>query len=204
MNSSEGETSFFFLLAVADRMIEIETLLLCVSCFRTTLKLLNLCVCWRTGKMDEKAENYKHEWLQIMKNFDHAAYHLWHLRKRRRKKSVNLTILSSISSIYSTAGWPRHIIWFLSDRFCFPFQSWSGLRAPLLHTLLPSREWRQMLQWIKAIWFASPPFSLAYNSSRTGTHTRNNRHSVNSWKGTASFRWSQLLYPPYNNSAYRG
>lgn len=70
--------------------------------------------------------------------------------------------------------------------FSFPVM----IRAPLLHTLLPSGEWRQMLQWIKAIWFASPPFSLAYNCSRTGSHTRNNRHSVNSWKGTAGFRWS--------------
>lgn len=31
--------------------------------------------------MDEKAEKYKHEWLQIIGDFDQASYHLWHLRK---------------------------------------------------------------------------------------------------------------------------
>lgn len=42
-----------------------------------------------------------------------------------------------------------------------------------------------------SIWFASPLLSLAYSSSCT--HRGDNRHSVNSWKATGSFRWSHIL-----------
>ncbi|CAB1450792.1 unnamed protein product [Pleuronectes platessa] len=35
----------------------------------------------------------------------------------------------------------------------------------------------------------------------TGTPSRSKTHYVNSWKGTAGFRWPQLLDPSNNNSA---
>lgn len=109
--------------------------------------------------------------------------------------------IQTLQYVICTAGWPRHNRWFLSDRFCFPFQSWSGLSASS-HTLLPSGDWGQMLQWIKAIWFASPPYSLAYNSP-IGTHTRNKRHPENIWKGNSGFRWPQLLFSSNNKSVQR-
>lgn len=52
-------------------------------------------------------------------------------------------------------------------------------------------SWRVTLQWMKAIWFRSPPFSMAYSSSCA--HRGYNRHSVNSWKVTGSFSWSHIL-----------
>lgn len=165
-----------------------------------------------------KEKKKKSEYRRIWMTADNAK--LWSsfllsltLEKRReeKKNSFNLTVLPSIPNMYCTAGWPRHITQFLSDRFCFPLQSGSGAQWSLCYTprCPPENEDRcfnRLKQFDLQVLF----FSLAYDSSHNETHSRNNRHSVNSWKGTASFRWSQLLHappPPHprkNNPAYRG
>ena len=159
-----------------------EVLFLGTVCLVSTLKLLVLFVCSSLKDRGVKAR-------LTAGNEKLLTELLWHLWKKKKKKSqfdspAIRTLHSWLTMAHSSAA-----------GFVF-----------VLHTLLPSGEWRQMLQWIKAIWFwfASPSFfSLRlYNSSCT--HTRNNRHSVNSWKGTASVRRSPLLYPPHTITVLTG
>lgn len=189
------EWEILFLRLVMQNDIKWEHCILCLS-----EQLAAACsVCWRT---DEKAEKYKHEWLQIMRNFWPSF-----LPSLTLKKNQSIWQTCHLHPT-STAQLADQDTSFLSDRFCFPFQSWSGLNAPLLYIHTPccpleneDRCFDGLKQFDLQVLVL---FSLAYNSARTETHTRNNRHFVNIWKGTASFRWSQLLYPSYNNSAYGG
>lgn len=113
------------------------------TCFWTTLKPLGLFVrllFWRTGETDEKAEKSKHEWLQIMRNFDQAPYHLWHLRKREKRKirQFDNPAIRTLHALHSWLTKAHHMILQRQVLFSFPVV----IRAQSSPATHPAALWR--------------------------------------------------------------